>query len=66
MYIENACKSRRPSISLEKQSSIIVKIIIDYYGWKKSITKIARETKLSQSIVIHILIKFVHKKVKLI
>ena len=31
MHIENAFKSRKPSISLEKQPEIITKIITDCY-----------------------------------
>ena len=42
MHIKNTYKNRKPYISLEKKSEIIIKITTKYYKQKKSIFKIAR------------------------
>ena len=46
VHIEDAQKSGRPGISLEKQQEIVTKVTIDRYGQKKFIAEIAREVEV--------------------
>lgn len=62
MHIENAFKSRKPSISLEKQPEIITKIITDCYKQEKSTTKIVEEVEISQNTVAYILKRSGYRK----
>ena len=64
MHVENAFKSGRPCINLEKQSEIIAKVTTDRYGRGKSTTEIAREIEVSQSTVARVLKKSGYKKMK--
>lgn len=66
VYFEDIYKSKRPSISLEKELEIVAKITIDWYKRKKSIPKIAGEVQVSQRLVPRIFKKNGYQKVKLI
>lgn len=64
MHVQNAFKSGRPGISLEKQSEIIAKVTTDCYRREKSTAEIAGEVEVSQSTVARVLKKSGYKKVK--
>ena len=64
VYVEDAHKSGRPGISLEKQLEIVAKVTTDRYGREKSTAEIAEEVEVSQSSVARILKKYGFKKVK--
>lgn len=57
MLVKNAHKSKILGISLKKWLEIIAKVTTNYYRQKKSIAKISKKAKVSQSLVIYILKK---------
>lgn len=63
-YVEDALKSGRPSIPIEKQQEVLNKINLDWYRQEKSSHYITSKVQISQRSVRWILKKNEYKKVK--